>query len=81
MHAIVFIKLLVLPGTKFTKTTSQFRRPPPLTINFHLCGRDFAKFLLGILLLISTLPVHARAFFPKPLPISPVLAVAYTWFL
>ena len=32
-------------------------------------------------LLISTLPVHLSAFFPKPLPISPVLAVAYTWFL
>ena len=26
--------------------------------------------------LISTLPVHSPAFFPKPLPISPVLAVA-----
>ena len=32
-------------------------------------------------LLISTLPVHSPAFLPKPLPISPVLAVANTWFL
>ena len=32
-------------------------------------------------LLISTLLVHSPAFFPKPLPIFPVLAVAYTWFL
>ena len=32
-------------------------------------------------LLISTLPVHSPAFFPKPLPISRVLAVANTWFL
>ena len=30
---------------------------------------------------ISTLPVHSPAFFPKPLPISPVLAVANAWFL
>ena len=28
-----------------------------------------------------TLPVHSPAFFPKPLPISPVLALANTWFL
>ena len=32
-------------------------------------------------LLISTLPVHSLVFFPKPLPISPVLAVANAWFL
>ena len=32
-------------------------------------------------LLICTLPVHSPAFVPKPLPISPVLAVATTWFL
>ena len=25
--------------------------------------------------------MHSPVFFPKPLPISPVLAVAYTWFL
>ena len=31
--------------------------------------------------LISTLLVHSLAFFPKPLLISPVLAVANTWFL
>ena len=31
--------------------------------------------------LISTLPVHSPAFFPKPLPISSVLAVANIWFL
>ena len=31
-------------------------------------------------LLISTLPVHSPAFFPKHLPISPELAVANTWF-
>ena len=31
--------------------------------------------------LISTLLVHSLAFFPKPLPIFPVLAVANTWFL
>ena len=32
-------------------------------------------------LLIFTLLVHSPAFFPKPLLISPVLAVANTWFL
>ena len=32
-------------------------------------------------LLISTLPVHSPAFFPKSLPIFPALAVANTWFL
>ena len=31
--------------------------------------------------LISTIPVHLPVFFPKPLPIFPVLAVANTWFL
>ena len=31
--------------------------------------------------LAYTRPVHAPAFFPKPLPISPVLAVANAWFL
>ena len=32
-------------------------------------------------LLIFILPVHSTALFSKPLPISPVLAVANTWFL
>ena len=40
------------------------------------------RLLPGIyFLLISTLPVHPPAFFPKPLPIFPVFAVANTWFL
>ena len=38
-----------------------------------LTARDF-------FLLYSTLPVHSPAFFPKPLLIFPVLAVANTWF-
>ena len=44
-----------------------------IAIHATLAARDF--------FLISTLPVHSPAFFPKPLPISPVLAVANTWFL
>ena len=44
-----------------------------IAIHATLTPRDF--------LLISTLPVHSAAFFPKPLPISPVLALANTWFL
>ena len=44
-----------------------------IAINATLTARDF--------FLISTLPVHSPAFFPKPLLISPVLAVADTWFL
>ena len=32
-------------------------------------------------LLIFTLPVHSPAFFPRPLLISPVLAVTKIWFL
>ena len=42
-------------------------------IHATLTAKDF--------FLISTFPVHSPAFFPKPLPISPVLAVANTWFL
>ena len=38
-----------------------------------LTARDF--------FLISTLPVHSPAFFPKPILIFPVLAMANTWFL
>ena len=41
-----------------------------LTIHAKLTARDF--------FLISTLPVHSPAFFPKPLPIFPVLAVTDT---
>ena len=44
----------------------------------HTCYAYCQGFLS---LLISTFPVHSPAFFPKPLPISPVLAVANTWFL
>ena len=44
-----------------------------IVIHATLTARDF--------FLISTLPVHSPAFFPKPLPIFPVLAVANTWFL
>ena len=45
-----------------------------IAIHATLTARDF-------FLAISTLPVHSPAFFPKPLPISPVLAVANKWFL
>ena len=45
----------------------------------HTCYAYCQGFLS--FLLISTLPVQSPAFFPKPLPISPVLAVANTWFL
>ena len=45
----------------------------------HTCYAYCQGFLS--FLLISTLPVHSPAFFPKPLPIFPVLAVANTWFL
>ena len=41
-----------------------------VAIHTTLNARDF--------LLISTLPIHSLAFFPKPLPIFPVLAVANT---
>ena len=44
-----------------------------LAIHATLTDRDF--------LLISTHPVLSPAFFPKPLPISPMLAVANTLFL
>ena len=44
-----------------------------IAIDATLTARDF--------FLISTLPVHSPAFFPKPVPIFPVLAVANTWFL
>ena len=46
-----------------------------IAIHNTLTARDFSS------LLISTLPVHSPAFFPKPLSIFPVLAVANTWFL
>ena len=46
-----------------------------IAIHAMLTARDFSS------LLISTLPVLAPAFLPKPLPIFPVLAVANTWFL
>ena len=44
-----------------------------IAIHAMLTARDF--------LLIFTLPVHSPAFFPKPLAISPMLAVANTCFL
>ena len=46
-----------------------------IAIHAALTARDF--------LLISSLPVHSPAFFRKPLPIFPVLAVAVanSWFL
>ena len=37
--------------------------------------------MLRLLAGISTLSVHSRAFFPKLLPVSPLLALANTWFL
>ena len=46
-----------------------------VAIHATLNARDFSS------LLISTLLAHAPAFFPKLLPIFPVLAVADTWFL
>ena len=46
-----------------------------IAIHATLTARDFSS------LLISTLPVHSPAFFPKPLPIFPVLAVVNTWLL
>ena len=46
-----------------------------IAMHATLTARNFSS------LLISTLPVHSPAFFPKPLPIFPVLAVANTWFL
>ena len=46
-----------------------------IAIHATLTAKDFYS------LLISNLPVHLPAFFPKPLPIFPVLAVANTWFL
>ena len=46
-----------------------------IAIHATLTARDFSS------LLISALPVHSPAFFPKPLPIFSVLAVANTLFL
>ena len=46
-----------------------------IAIHATLTASDF------FLLFFPTLPVHSPAFFPKPLPIFPVLAVANTWFL
>ena len=46
-----------------------------IAIHATLTARDFSS------LLISTLPVHSPAFFPKPFPIFPVLAVVNTWLL
>ena len=40
-----------------------------------------ATLIAGDFFLISTLPVNTSAFFPKHLPISPVLDLANTWFL
>ena len=45
-----------------------------MAMHATLTARDF-------FLPFSALPVHSPAFFPKPLPISPVLVVADTWFL
>ena len=46
-----------------------------IAIHATRTARDFSS------LLISTLPVRSPAFYPKPLPIFSVLAVANTWFL
>ena len=46
-----------------------------IAIHATLTASDF------FLLFFPTLPVHSPAFFPKPLPIFPVFAVAKTWFL
>ena len=45
-----------------------------IAIHATLTARDF-------FLAYFYLPVHSPAFFPKHLPIFPVLAVANTWFL
>ena len=45
-----------------------------ISVHATLTARDF-------FLAYFYLPVHSPAFFPKPLLISPVLAVANTWFL
>ena len=45
-----------------------------IAMHASLIARDFFP-------AISTLLVHSPAFFPKPLPIFPVLAVANTWFV
>ena len=45
-----------------------------VAIHATLTARDF-------FLAISSVPVHSPVFFQKPLLISPVLAVANTWFL
>ena len=48
-----------------------------IAIHATLTARDF--FLAYFY--PSLLPVHSSSFFPKPVPVFPVLAVANTWFL
>ena len=45
-----------------------------IAMHAALTARDF-------FLAYFYLPVHSPAFFPKPLPVFPVMAVANTWFL
>ena len=61
---------------------TELKRPPFKTCSRSVYSHTCYAYCQGFLLvLISTLPVHSPAFFPKPLPIFPVLAIANTWFL
>ena len=61
---------------------TELKRSPFKAWNRSVYSHTCYAYCQGIsFLLISTLPVHSPAFFPKTLPIFPVLAVANTWFL